>query len=271
MGEGEGEEASVPPSFFPPSVLKRKSPNKWSEQRHLWVCELGRRPGQLARDAGLLLRGAESSRGLWLQGPCQKCPASPEHVEVAWGPPRELRGCRGLSPDSGTSGSSRPTSPVVPQLQVGSRKQPKLGEARTRSSPMAPVSVPGTALPAPQAAALRVILDCSLLSTSTSTSTSTYTSTSRPSANPGGSSFKIFPEPAFALSSLAPRWACPLLSPIWRVAAVPWPSSCSLSPTQSQRDPADTCVGSHPSLLRALVWLHLRGRTSCHQGPRGPP
>lgn len=57
---------------------------------------------------------------------------------VAWGPLRELRGCRGLSPDSGTSGTSRPTSPLIPQLRVGSRKQPKLGEARTHSSPKCP-------------------------------------------------------------------------------------------------------------------------------------
>lgn len=130
----------------------------------------------------------------------------------------------------------------------------------------APVSVPGTALPAPQAAALRVILDCSLLSTSTS----------HPSANPGSSSFKIFPEPSFALSSLAPPWACPLISPIWRVAAVCRPSSCSLSPAQSQRDPVDTCVGSHPSLLRALPWIRLtqgngQAVTMVHGAPRDLP
>lgn len=50
MGEKEGEEASIPPSFFSPS---EKGPNKRSEQRPLWICEQGRWCGQLAGMLGI--------------------------------------------------------------------------------------------------------------------------------------------------------------------------------------------------------------------------
>lgn len=83
-----------------------------------------------------------------------------------------------------------------------------------------------------------------------------------------GSTSKIFPGPALCLSSLAPPWSCPPLSPIWR-AMQPLLSPCSLSHTV--RGALGHQHQATPLLPRAFLWFQsLRKGQSCHRGPQGP-
>lgn len=42
------------------------------------------------------------------------------------------------------------------------------------------------------------------------------------------------------------------------------------SPQRKPGGPCELCFGSHLSLLKALLWLHLTRRQSPHHGPQGP-
>lgn len=157
----------------------------------------------LGDGTGQFLRGTKSSKGPWLQ-----VSSNPQSTHrVVCGPPGELRGRRGLSPDFGTVAPCADLfqlHPTVPSPRLGANRQYKLGEGKTHSSPgcahLSTCSFSQLLRPRPCRSSVTPVI-----------------STSRPSADPGSSTFKTFPEPAFALSSLPPPLSCLLLSPIWRV------------------------------------------------------
>lgn len=196
------------------------------------------------RGNGQLLRGTKSSKGPWLQ--VSRSPQS--SWRVACRPLGELRGCQGLSPLRQwhlvlTRFILTPPSPAAGRGPVGSTNSVKLKLALLLG---APISVHAAIFPALRPQPCSSSLSPHIQSTS----------------RPWQLTFRIFPEPALALSSLVT-----VISHLESHTASSL-SPCSLYPTHSLRDPTSGHVP--PTQSPPVAPSHL-GKDCCPQGPTHLP